>query len=86
MPQIMKERRIVMKNGRILIGILAIGAALLLGLPQARAQEEEQKGVDQGNYNVKQSVEFGGRFTDIFSSASKRVSSIIVRLRSARHA
>lgn len=69
MPQIKKERRIVMKNGRILIGVLAIGAALLFGLPQARAQEEEQKGVDQGNYNVKQSIEVGGRFATISGDA-----------------
>jgi hypothetical protein len=31
----------------------------------ARAQDDEQKGVDQGNYNIKQSIEFGGRFTSI---------------------
>ena len=29
------------------------------------AQEDEQKGVEQGNYNIKQSVEFGGRFASI---------------------
>jgi hypothetical protein len=35
-------------------------------LPVARAQQpEEQKGVDQGNYNIKQSIEFGGRFTNL---------------------
>jgi hypothetical protein len=28
-------------------------------------QEEEQKGIDQGNYNIKQSIEFGGRFTSL---------------------
>src|SRR5579863_2741307 len=28
-------------------------------------QVDEQKGIDQGNYNIKQSVEFGYRFTDI---------------------
>src|ERR1700731_2753965 len=41
-----------------------LAIALFLGLP-ARAQEEEQKGVDQGNYNIKQSIEFGGRFASI---------------------
>jgi len=44
--------------------LIALGALLTLGLPAARAQQEdEQKGVDQGNYNIKQSIEFGGRFT-----------------------
>lgn len=34
--------------------------------PLLRAQQsEDQKGIDQGNYNIKQSVEFGGRFTSI---------------------
>src|SRR5271155_5976767 len=39
-------------------------ALLFCGQP-VRAQDEEQKGVDQGNYNIKQSIEFGGRFTSI---------------------
>ncbi len=33
--------------------------------PSARAQDDEQKGIDQGNYNIKQSIEFGGRFASI---------------------
>jgi hypothetical protein len=41
-----------------------LAITLFFGLP-ARAQEEEQKGVDQGNYNIKQSIEFGGRFASI---------------------
>ena len=28
-------------------------------------QQDEEKGLDQGNYNVKQSIEFGGRITSI---------------------
>ena len=52
---------------------LAIGkrvpcAALLLcaWLPAARAQQDqEQPGIEQGNYNIKQSVEFGGRLVSI---------------------
>jgi len=46
---------------------LLLTAVFLLLLPLvARAQqEEEQKGVDQGNYNIKQSIEFGGRFTNL---------------------
>jgi hypothetical protein len=46
---------------------LLIPAMLFLCLlPAARAQrQEEQKGVDQGDYNIKQSIEFGGRLTSI---------------------
>jgi hypothetical protein len=36
----------------------------LYGLP-AHAQDEAQTGIDQGNYNIKQSIEFGSRFTSI---------------------
>lgn len=40
-------------------------------LPSARAQEqEEQKGIDQGNYNILQSIEFGGRFVSITGDQS----------------
>lgn len=48
------------------IGLLSI-ALYLMAAPVLRAQqaEREQKGVDQGNYNIKQSIEFGGRFTSI---------------------
>ena len=42
---------------------------VLLGLfavPAAYAQQtDEDKGIDQGNYNVKQTIEFGGRITNI---------------------
>jgi len=35
-------------------------------VPVSFAQQvDEQKGIDQGNYNIKQSVEFGYRFTDV---------------------
>jgi hypothetical protein len=45
---------------------LPIATMLLFALPAAMAQQEpEQKGIDQGNYNIKQSIEFGGRLTDI---------------------
>ena len=47
------------------------GAAVVLrGFPSARAQQEpEQAGVEQGNYNIKQSIEFGGRFVDVSGDA-----------------
>jgi len=35
-------------------------------VPASFAQQvDEQKGIDQGNYNIKQSVEFGYRFSDV---------------------
>ncbi len=38
----------------------------LLSVPGVFAQQaDEEKGLDQGNYNIKQSIEFGGRFTSI---------------------
>src|SRR3984893_6363638 len=40
-------------------------AVTLLFAHPTRAQDDEQKGVDQGNYNIKQSMEFGGRFASI---------------------
>jgi hypothetical protein len=39
--------------------------ALLLAAAAYAQQTGEEKGIDQGNYNIKQSIEFGGRFTDI---------------------
>jgi hypothetical protein len=39
---------------------------VLLWTPVVDAQQDdEQKGIDQGNYNVKQAIEFGGRITSI---------------------
>jgi len=44
----------------------SLAALLLLFLPPAMAQQEqEQQGIDQGDYNIKQSIEFGGRFTSL---------------------
>src|SRR6202790_505140 len=48
----------------VISAFLLLVLTLLLG-PPARAQDDEQKGVDQGNYNMKQSIEFGGRFASI---------------------
>src|SRR5690348_15530691 len=61
-----QEWGVLMKNRMTSVGLLLLGAILLCGAPGAWAQEdEEQKGIDEGNYNVKQSIEFGGRFTNI---------------------
>jgi hypothetical protein len=45
--------------------VVLVLSALLLCQSSVRAQDDEQKGVEQGNYNIKQSIEFGGRFTSI---------------------
>ena len=45
---------------------LALLAVLLgFGTIAAAQEDEELKGVDQGNYNIKQSIEFGGRFVSV---------------------
>ncbi|HYL62300.1 MAG TPA: hypothetical protein VE077_06725 [Candidatus Methylomirabilis sp.] len=55
-----------MKSRMIRGGVLAIGVLLFGGLSGSFAQQQdEQQGIEQGNYNVKQSIEFGGRFTSI---------------------
>jgi hypothetical protein len=38
---------------------------LLLAPLVSAQQADEEKGIDQGNYNIKQAIEFGGRFTNI---------------------
>jgi hypothetical protein len=51
------------KSSQFVLAVLILtgGFALTLGAQQT----EEQKGIDQGNYNIKQAIEFGYRFTDI---------------------
>jgi hypothetical protein len=61
-------RKMTNARKRILLPSLTTAGFLAMtvffGMP-ARAQDDEQKGIDQGNYNIKQSIEFGGRFTSI---------------------
>lgn len=45
----------------------ALGGLLLA--PAIYAQTDEQKGIEQGNYNIKQAIEFGGRFTAVTGDA-----------------
>lgn len=50
--------------------LLSIGMMGIFGATLCFAQQvDEQKGIDQGNYNIKQSVEFGYRFTSIVGNA-----------------
>jgi len=66
MPGVQQLRRIFSKHRATCAGLWLIGALLTGGAPRAGAQQDEdQKGIDQGNYNVKQSIEFGGRFTSL---------------------
>ena len=58
---------------------LVVAALMLPGAPATRAQQDpEQKGVDEGNYNIKQSIEFGGRITSI--SGNEQVYNTFVNL------
>ncbi len=61
-----KERKPEMKTqvSRILLMVMVAGALMARGV----VAQDEQKGIDQGNYNIKQSVEFGYRFTDLNGS------------------
>jgi hypothetical protein len=55
-----------MKNRMASIGLVMLAGLLVPGAPSTRAQQDvEQKGIDQGNYNIKQSIEFGGRLTSV---------------------
>ena len=47
----------------LLLTVFTIGMLLASATPAQQA--DEQKGIDQGNYNIKQSIEFGFRFTNI---------------------
>src|SRR5215813_4202638 len=60
-----KNARNLHMSGRTKLRCFLMTVLLAFLLPAARAQEEEQKGIEQGNYNVKQSIEFGGRFTNL---------------------
>ena len=49
--------------------LFLFGATLLLaGAKCSFAQQPEPEGLEEGNYNIKQSVEFGYRFTDVTGS------------------
>jgi hypothetical protein len=59
-----------MKNARknvwlsVMTPACFLAIAIFCGQP-VRAQDDEQTGIEQGNYNIKQSIEFGGRITSI---------------------
>ena len=48
---------------RIVLAVLILSGPF--ALTSGAQQTDEQLGVDQGNYNIKQAIEFGYRFTDI---------------------
>src|SRR5215470_12285429 len=51
------------------LALFLFGATLLLAAAKcSSAQQPEPEGIEEGNYNIKQSVEFGYRFTDVTGS------------------
>jgi hypothetical protein len=66
-------------RGAVWIRAFAAAALLFAWLPAARAQDEQPlEGVNGEKYNIKQSVEFGGRFTSI--SGNQQVYDTFVNL------
>jgi hypothetical protein len=51
--------------GWLSAGVLLWGAGILAICASTARAQEEQEGIDQGNYNIKQSIEFGGRFVNV---------------------
>src|ERR1700722_11407396 len=61
MRKFTKLRHVILRGSYASVFFLVV---FLYGRP-AHAQDEAQTGIDQGNYNIKQSIEFGGRFTSV---------------------
>jgi hypothetical protein len=65
MPQTNTINRGSLVTSRLL-STLWITALLSLTISRASAQQDpDQQGVNEGNYNIKQSIEFGGRFVSV---------------------
>src|SRR5579862_3596286 len=56
-----------MEHARTILSISLLLVGALLGAPAARAQDgaADDKGIDSGNYNIQQSIDFGYRATQI---------------------
>jgi hypothetical protein len=58
-----KMKHFILRVSRFLLSLVMLGTFFVtLSFAQ---QEDQQKGIDQDNYNIKQSIEFGYRFTSI---------------------
>jgi len=51
--------------GRTSVALSLALCFMLTPVVRAQQDQEEPKGIEYGNYNIKQSIEFGGRFTNI---------------------
>ena len=65
-----QDQKLQLKSYRHVAGLflfmLCVGC---FAAPMSRAQQvEEQTGINEGNYNIKQSIEFGYRFTNVNGS------------------
>jgi hypothetical protein len=65
MPSLEGARKSAKKQRVVWLSICLVVIGLTLCIPVAAQQDDEQKGVEQDNYNIKQSIEFGGRFTSV---------------------
>ncbi|MGB8799890.1 MAG: hypothetical protein WCC97_04315 [Candidatus Acidiferrales bacterium] len=65
-----KDQKSQSKPYRRVAGLLLFTLCVVcVAAPMAHAQEvEEQTGINEGNYNIKQSIEFGYRFTNVNGS------------------
>jgi hypothetical protein len=57
-----KDHTMGFKHKKVLLSFALVG---LLAPTICAQQAEEEKGIDQGNYNIKQAIEFGGRLTSV---------------------
>jgi hypothetical protein len=65
MPNANSTARAAFAGRAIRLLSVAFYVMVAISIAHAQQQPDEQTGIDQGNYNIKQSIEFGGRFTSI---------------------
>ncbi len=69
MTSAQNARAVTGTNNYVLRFLLLFLGFCVLSAPEILAQQsDEQTGIDQGNYNIKQSIEFGYRFSNVNGS------------------
>jgi hypothetical protein len=59
--QTSKRMRVARSVLRKILPLVSVGFLVLAAAPLASGQQQEQSGIESGNYIIKQSIEFGGR-------------------------